>query len=416
MVASRTPARPFAPAIAALALALLPGCISLPESPGEEQPFEVVMPPPARTDPVPDFAQPAQAWFDRTLNLSSYDEATLDAIAACPVAVFQAPLLLSPEGASTIARVRERNPDIVVIGILNCLSRKSLWTDPGQRARFPLFVELDAAWPDRPVYSTTGVEVLMWNGAPMLNPRNRAGEVDLAQLNRHVNAVCRVASDYPGVMDGIFHDYLSPSPYMFPGQQGEGAGEPDLDRDGIAARDDEDDQAVWQGWQRALVQEFQRRFGAGFIQVANGNLHHERNDATFGSLLAGGAYEGFPNTVWGYTDGAGMDLVSGHAAPGYLTPRRGQVFNLLWDHTGRNPAFCRTASAITGQLYCLSDTAGDGPGADSQRVPAGEALGPPLREELPGGGVRWSRSFEGYRALIEVDASGETVRNELQGL
>ena len=365
-----------------------------------------VLPPAAPTTPVPASAWPTQAWLDRSLDLASYDAAELAAIASRPLLVVQLRLLLSEEARAPLATLRALNPDLVVVGILQVLSVPEIWDDAGQRQRFPLGGELYDFLSDRLARTTTGATPLMWADAPMVNPY-RAGSHDAALVERVLDTVSLAAQDYPRI-DGIFHDYLSGRPFIYP-QQGN-VGEVDLDADGVGANSDPQDQAAWIGYQRALVAGFQSRFGSGLIQIGNGRLPHD--DAVVAGWLAGIAYENFPTTVWGYSDREGMDLMLEHHAPGWLTPRRGRTWSLLWDRRGSALDFCRAASALCGQFYVKTDLNGFA-GSDAWHGSLGLPTGSLLRTELPDGSVQYTRELSLGAALIETDPSGAATRREL---
>jgi hypothetical protein len=387
---------------AALLLTAGMGCAAPtgPDSVGDTR----VLPPPARTDDVVVTHYPAQAWFDRTLLLGQYDSVTLDAIASSDLAVFQMRLLWSPEGAAAIRAVRDRNEDIVIIGILSVLSFKDDWLNAGQSSRFPMVRPMWDLLSPFPAFTTEGDTALVWAGANMLNPWTADGYRQQLLMD-YVDLVATFATRFSGVADGVFYDYMSGQPYLYPGQNDAVTGWVDLDGDGIDSREDTEEHTAWQQWQRALAAEMQDRFGEGWIQIGNGHLPHD--DQQLAQSLSGIAYEAYPTTVWNKTDLAGFELGLEHIQPGWLTPRRGRHWSLLWDNRNRRTEFARAASLITDQFYCLSDFGTVG--LDRDRIPYLATANPWIAEDLPDGSRLYSRDYLEGTASLSFDAQGRNV-------
>jgi hypothetical protein len=392
---------------AALAWLQLSACAPLPAEPDESGvpgPYVPHRAPQVPTSIVPEPASPMRWWQDTTLNLAFYTDARLDSIAQCAVAAFQLRLVLSPEGAAVITQLRARNPNIIVLGIGEVLSFVDVWNDPAHRTRFRLSARLYDILSPYAAHRTDGGVATMWNNAPMVNPWVRGGGYNVGLLRRYMDAICDAAMQYPGMLDGVFHDYTSPNPYLYP-QPADPTVQADLDGDGVGALSDPDDRAAWTAWQHGLVEEWQARFGPGLIQIANGRLPH--GDAVFAGKIAGIHYERFPTTPWGYSDLQGMDLISAHLAPGYLTPRRGRVWSQVlgvypWYHD-----LCRMTSMLTGQAYSYFN-ANATPLGDTVTVDCGAPLAPMIRTEMPDGSVRFTRDFEHGQVLVEMWGTGNT--------
>lgn len=392
--------------LALVFILLIAGCGISPSQP--EAPLPELRPgPPATTGDVPGISRSLQSFHDVTLGLSSYDDAKLQDIARCDMATFNIVLLLSEEAQPALQRLRELNPDIVFAGIVAVLSAKDAWVDPNLVGRFPLGPDLHGAYQGRYAYRTDGELATMWVGAPMVNPWLDGG-VNERTLVNFVNVISHHASNYPGILDGIFHDYTSATPYLWPQPKDPSVGV-DLDGDGIASFEDPDETAIWVGWQHRLVESLQAVFGPGLVQVANGRLPH--NDTQFAGKLAGIHYERFPVTPWGYSAREGIELVIQHSQAGYLTPRRGRIWNHVLDVSTRRWDILRSTALLTGQSYSLWDD-NKHPVVDPSPVNSGNIIGPLEMTELAGGGVAYSRAYELGTSRVEFSATGDVVSQD----
>jgi hypothetical protein len=374
-------------------------------------PLEVILPPPASTTPVQDWDLPAQAYDDRSFYATTpgYTPEQYDEIAAMPMAMFQLRWCLSEEAVPVIARLRELNPDIVIIGVHSLLSVPLDWGSAGGRDRFPMSAEIHDLLIHRTVETDRGEPILMWDGAPMINPM-RAGGIDHTLMTRILNVISRYATTYDGHIDGIMHDYTSPRPWAYPDGDASYEGIIDLDGDGVAFDDDPQEIAAWKGWQYALADQLQERFGEGFIQIANGRL--PLDDPQMAQRLAGVILQKFPNTVWNLTAQAGLDYAIKMREPGWLTPRRGQYWTCYWAATATidgQTEFRRWASMLTGDFYeTNSTTATDFRGADPELQNFGAALGP-MTITREGDNAVYAREFETATVRIEFNELGLTT-------
>ena len=376
-----------------------------------DQTLEVLIPPQAATSPVPDFGLPAQAYDDRSFYATNpgYTPEQYDEIAAMPMAMFQLRWCLSDEGTPVIARLRELNPDIVIIGVHNVLSVVLDWDVPGHRERFPMSADIYDLLITRTFETSLGEDVLMWDGAPMINPM-RGSSIDQVLLTRLLNVISHWATVYPGNVDGIMHDYTSARPWAWPDGDATHEGFIDLDGDGTAFDDDPDEIAAWPGWQYALAGQLQERFGEGFIQIANGRL--PLDDPVMAQRVAGVVIQKFPRTVWNLPAQQGLDFAIKMREPGWLVPRRGQYWNFYWAATATvdgQTEFRRYASFLTGDFYETNTTiSGEFRGTDPDRVEFGAALGA-LTIVRDGENELYSRVFEQGTISIEFNALGNAT-------
>ena len=326
-----------------------------------------------------------------------------------PMAMFQLRWCLSDEGTPVIARLRELNPDIVIIGVQSVLSVLLDWNGPGLRERFPMSGELYDLLIDRSVRTSLDEDVLMWDGALMINPM-RGRSIDQVLLTRILNVISRWVTVYPDNIDGIMHDYTSARPWAWPDGDATNVGFIDLDRDGTAFDEDPEEIAAWPGWQYALAEQIQERFGEGFIQIANGRL--ALDDPAMARRVAGVVIQKFPRTVWDLPARQGLDSAIRTRQPGWLVPRRGQYWNFYWAATATldgQTEFRRYASLLTGDFYETNTTISDEfRGADPDRVEFGAALGP-LTITRNGENELYSRDFESATISIEFNALGNTT-------
>lgn len=394
-------------AVALCGLILLASCGGSSTDPAADA-VEVILPPAAQTAPVPAFALPAQAYDDRSFYATTpgFTPEQYAEIAAMPMAMFQLRWCLSAEAVPVIAQLRALNPDLVIIGVLSLLSRPDSWAPGPGTDRFPLSSDLYDLLSDRPVISSEGEEVLMWSDAPMFNPMRGHG-IDTALLTRMVNVIAHYATVYPGQVDGIMHDYTSSRPFAFPAGDASLEGFIDLDGDGTAFGDDPDEIAAWRGWQCALADQLQERFGPGLIQIANGRL--PLDDADYAQRMAGVIFQKFPRLVWDWPAQQGLDTAIRMREPGQITPRRGHYWNFYWAATTTVDGmtdFRRYASLLTGDFYETNSTLADEfRGADPDRVELGSAVGSMTRTRVDETEV-YARDFEGGTVSIEFNALG----------
>jgi hypothetical protein len=367
-----------------------------------------VLPPPSPTAPVPAFALPALALHDRSGNISlgGFTDAQLDTIAMMPMAVFQLHTLFNPGGSARVRELKQRNPDIVVLGVLDVLTTPLHWDTELTRSVNPMAGELFDLLRDRWFETLEGDPALMWENARMVDPM-RNGTYDRELVRRFADVVCRYAQEYDGVIDGVFYDYMSTSPWMYP--NGPQSGTLDLDGDGVPSHQDDDEKAAWAGFQIELLREMQDRFGEGFIQVANGDLGLRNAEAA--RALAGVCLEKFPTLVWAVLPQEGIRRAMNLEEPGYLTPRRGRTWNVLSFGTlGESTArimIRRLTSALTGALYVEArGREGFFPGLDDVQMPElGAPLGPvQLRESEDE--VEFTRRFEHLTLRLVFDGAG----------
>lgn len=400
--------RPFSVISAGLFAGLLLGaCGSQPTSPGRDTP--PVLPPPSSTSEVIVTDYPAQCWFDRSLQLAFYPPETLAQIAECDLALFPMKVILSPEGEGPIQYIRGINPDIVILGEFSNLAYHENWNDPQHRQRFPLVGPMYDLLSRHPARTVSGELAYGWDETPFINPWTRSGYNENLLLDM-IDIVCAVAQRHPGLMDGFFHDYLTARPYQYPQPDPESDNWIDLDGDGIDSRYDDDELVAWYDWQLRLLQELQDRFGPGLVQVANGRL--PQRDAVIASHVAGIAYEGYPDGMWGYGFLGGFEINLEHLKTGWLTPRRGRTWSLLWDHQNRNTQFVRIASMMTEQFYCLADW--NGVQLDPLRVSQGLPTGALEREDHEDGTVSYTRSYPESRAVLRFDANGRSIETSIE--
>jgi len=377
----------------------------------DNQAVEVIMPPPANTAPVPNWALPAQAYDDRSFYATNpgFTPEQYDEIASMPMAMFQLRWCLSAEAVPVISRLRQLNPDIVIIGVHSVLSAPEDWGDAGAVGRFPMGVEIRNLLAGRAVTTDLGEPILMWDGAPTINPMRGTG-IDHALMTRVLNVIARYATTYPGHIDGIMHDYTSPRPWAWPDGDASYDGIIDLDGDGIAFDEDPEEIAAWKGWQYALADQLQARFGEGFIQMANGRLVLE--DQEMARRVAGAVIQKFPFTVWNWPAQQGLDAALRLHEPGWLTPRRGHYWNYYWAPTATLDGqidFRRYASLLTGDLYETNSTSATTfRGIDPDRVEIGAALGP-LTITREGDREIYAREFSGGTVRIEFNVLGNTT-------
>ena len=381
-------------------------CSTRPEDPEKGA---VPAPQTPTTEPAP-FGHPVQAYHDRTDNIldPEFVSQHLEEIASFDVVLLGLQQVFTPDGADFVERLRHLNPDIIVLGVHPVLGRHDTWDRADLRERYPMTAEMYDLLTSQLLYQMTGEPAMMWETNHMVDPTGGGSELDRDLLREYVDIIARYAQDHPTAIDGMMHDYMSTSPWLYPDGPVEGTdADVDLDGDGIGATEDDDDRTIWSAWQKELIRDLQSRFGEGFVQVANGDLGIRDEEA--GSLMAGILYQHFPRTVWGYTDLEGLEMAIEHAQS-RLTPRRGRVWSILDAETGRSAGdveFRRVASLLTDLPYVwrLSKWR-EFYGREDLDLDLGAPLGSASRVRLENGGVRYERRFENGSVTAEFDGNG----------
>jgi len=390
-----------------LSTAVLQGCAASGEDPTapEGPPPPILIP----DTPLETPASPVRAVIDRTLLVASpdYVDTRADALAEADVLMFQLRAILSPDGAENVRRIRAINPDVVVIGSIQLLTIFPHWNDSYHRERMTLGARIWDAVHDRPARTTTGAVAPMWDRMTMLNPM-RGGSLDEAMLNEVVEAFRSHFESYPGIADGIMHDYTSEIPWIYPSPEEAGIGDVDLDGDGIGFPDDPAEHGVWIAWQEQLIRRLQTAIGPGLIQIANGRMAIERPSTI--RLLAGAYFEDFPTMTWHQSPRYGFDRLHEITREEGLTPRRGRTWNLLappWTGSAGYLEMRQMANLLYDGSYAVAETrSAELVAPDDAPIEAGNALGPATHERLADGGSRYVRPYSDGNVVVEFASSG----------
>ncbi|MBK8167103.1 MAG: hypothetical protein IPK64_14280 [bacterium] len=255
-----------------------------------EDPLAPVTPPP----PPP--VEPASASGIAVVSYAylDLDDAAVQAeVARAELLVNEMTYLWSPSrNQGAVAALKARNPELKVLGYVNAQTSWLMWgDDPAVQDVNPYGWDWYHA--TRPYWSTTttGDTMMAWPGKVVLNildPACREAMIDV--LADHWQA-------HSNVVDGVYWDHFNTNLWVMdsvPGREGA----LDLDGDGTAHLDDEDEQQAYRDASTALVLELRARLGGHVIQVTNGN--RAALDSTFAGLVDGMLYENFPQVgFWG---------------------------------------------------------------------------------------------------------------------
>jgi len=183
-----------------------------------------------------------------------------------------------------ISSMKAINPDLKVLGYFNAQTSWLNWADDD-----PITQSYTHSWHQATSpywsYSTTGDTMMAWPGKVLINILEedcRNAMVDVLAEQWAANA---------NVFDGIFWDHFNTQLWVASNVPG-CDGEVDLDGDGIAHGDDEDEMQAYRDASTALVQRVSSVLGPDVIQVTNGN--RAARDADFAGLVDGMMYERFP--------------------------------------------------------------------------------------------------------------------------
>ncbi len=333
-----------------------------------------------------------------------WDESTTENAARAGLLIFPIERCFSPEAVEIIARLRELNPDIRILGYLAMLQVTELYPDTAYLERslpwtldFYKFVEDNWAW------TTTGDTLHVWPKMIFLDPIKGNGEPDGELLTGIVDMLEAYVDDWPGSIDGVMHDYFMYEPYISPYNDNV-EGDVDLDGNGIPIGDDEEERAVFLRWQKDYAAAIRSRLGPDFIQIANGRVPQE--DAELAGYLNGVFYELFPNMCWSVTDRTGFEKLLENQAPGWLTESQGRTWSILTNNVIEyNNMFCMLSSLLAGCFYTelTDDFTFRGWAID---IEAGSALSGLTKEGKSDSISTYRRSFSNGEALISFNPTG----------
>lgn len=333
-----------------------------------------------------------------------WDEATTADAARAGLLIFPIERCFSPDAVDIIARLRELNPDIRILGYLGVLFLAELYPDTAYLERsLPWTLDFYRLVEDNWAWTTTGDTFSVWPGTIFLNPIAEDGEVDGELIDDIVGLLEEYVDNRPGAIDGVMHDYFMYRPYVSPYSDNV-EGDLDLDGNGILIGDDENERAVFLRWQKDYAAAIRSRLGPDFIQIANGRVPQE--DAELAGYLNGIFYERYPNMCWSLTDRTGFEKLLENQAAGWLTEARGRTWSLLTNNTIEyNNRFCMLSSLLAGCFYTeLTDNyTFRGWTID---IDAGQALSDLMVEGRADSILTYRRSFSGGEALISFNPSG----------
>jgi len=193
------------------------------------------------------------------------------------------------ETSKDLADLRAANPDLLILAHFRTKAIRQAWAVPpasGRRYTHDLY---QAGLPHL-ARTTTGDTVSDWPGTYLFDYTDPAARSAMIDVFAHYQRT----SGEP--FDGVFWDYFSPRLWISP-RVTTMEGDPDLDGDGLAHRDDDDEQQAFVDAQDAWVDEMRRRMGDDFIQIANGT--RATQDPAFAAKLDGMFYEMFPAQACG---------------------------------------------------------------------------------------------------------------------
>ncbi len=333
-----------------------------------------------------------------------WDEATTASAARAGLLIFPLERCFSPEAVDIIARLRELNPDIKILGYLGVLHVAELYPDTAYLERsLPWTLDYYRLVEDYWAWTTTGDTFHVWPGHIALNPITESGEGNEQLLTGIIDLLEEYIGDWPDAVDGVLHDYFMYRPYISPYNDNV-TGELDLDGNGILIGDDENERAVFLRWQKDYAAAMRSRFGRGFIQIANGRVPQE--DAELAGYLNGIFYEFFPNLAWGVTDRTGFQKLLENQADGWLAEAHGRTWSILTNNSIEyNNMFCMLSSLLTDCFYTelIDDFTFRGWSID---IDAGQALSGLMVEGKADSILTYRRSFSEGEAMISFNPYG----------
>jgi hypothetical protein len=334
----------------------------------------------------------------------NWDEARTAEAARAGLLILPIERCFSPLAEDIIARIRELNPDVRILGYLGMLQVRELYPDTAYLEKYlPWELEFYNSTKDYWTWTTTGDTFSVWPGSIFLDPIDDEGRPDETLITRIVGMLEEYVDDRPEAIDGVMHDYFMYQPYVSPYNDNV-EGQVDFDGNGIPIGEDGNERAVFLRWQKDYAAAIRSRLGPGFIQIANGKVPQE--DAELARYLNGIFYELFPNMCWGITDRAGLEKLLENQAGGWLTQAQGRTWSILTNNSIEyNNMFCMLSSLLTGCFYTelIDDFTFRG---WSIEVDAGRALSALTVEGTSDSIMTYRRLFDGGEALVSFNPGG----------
>jgi hypothetical protein len=111
-------------------------------------------------------------------SFTGWDEDRISQAAEARMIIFPMAICLSRAGAETIGRIKAINPETKIVGYQGMLCVSELWADSAiVHQATPYETDFHYMVEDRRAVSTTGDELLIWEGLTLLNPFT-GGELD----------------------------------------------------------------------------------------------------------------------------------------------------------------------------------------------------------------------------------------------
>ena len=180
--------------------------------------------------------------------------------------------------------LRAANPDIKILAYFRTKCIREEWGEADEPNAYSrdLYTASLPYWS----YTTTGDTLRDWPGVILFDQANpRARQAMLAVFARYQESSTNK-------FDGMFWDYFNTSLWIAPTVT-DMTGDPDLDGDGVAHWDDDDELAAFQEAEISWILEVRASLGDDFIQIANG--WRALQDESFAALVDGMFYEIFPD-------------------------------------------------------------------------------------------------------------------------
>jgi hypothetical protein len=233
---------------------------------------------------------PGNYWIMDWTEVDWSDDAVVERIAKGDVAVISLYDLWDEpmnESLDVVGRLKELNPDIVVLGYYLNKTNKTFWAenDLGTFTR-DLYDSTLPFWS----YTTTGDTLMNWSNQVVLNV------LDPACRDSIVTHLANYQATTANPLDGVMWDYFDNWIWIAPNVAEFVSGEPDLDGNGISMYDDAAEQVAYRAACDSLVLRTDEILGSDFIQVFNGRRAH--TDSAFASLGDGMYYELFPTQIF----------------------------------------------------------------------------------------------------------------------
>lgn len=232
---------------------------------------------------------PGNYWVTEYSTVDWTDQTYIEKVAKADVFMYNSWDLWAHEeneDLRIVERIKSINPEIKILAYVAAKNTPLRYEGSSHPYKRALYDRTLPYWS----YTTTGDTLMDWPGKVVVNI------LDPDCREAIVGTIAEYAQQSANQVDGIFWDYFNTKIWVAYSVEDQVDGYPDLDGDGIAMADDEDEIQAYKDACDSMIVRMEELMGEDFIQVFNGQ--RAMSDSTFAALGDGMYYEIFPTLLF----------------------------------------------------------------------------------------------------------------------